>query len=42
VHGYDNLFVCDASVFPTSIGVNPIETILALSKHAARRILARA
>jgi choline dehydrogenase-like flavoprotein len=42
VHGFDNLFVCDASVFPSGVGVNPIETILAVSKHAARRILARA
>jgi choline dehydrogenase-like flavoprotein len=42
VHGFDNLFVCDASVFPSGVAVNPIETILALSKHAARRILARA
>lgn len=41
VHGFDNLFVCDASVFPSGVGVNPIETILAVSKHAARRILAR-
>jgi choline dehydrogenase-like flavoprotein len=42
VHGFENLFVCDASVFPSGIGVNPIETILAVSKHASRRIFARA
>jgi choline dehydrogenase-like flavoprotein len=42
VHGYDNLFVSDASVFPSGVGVNPIESILALSKLASRRILARA
>jgi choline dehydrogenase-like flavoprotein len=42
VHGFDNLFVCDASVFPSGVGVNPIATVLAVSKHAARRILARA
>ena len=35
-------FAPDASVFPSGVGVNPIETILAVSKHAARRILARA
>ena len=42
VHGYENLFVCDGSVFPSGIGVNPIETILAVTKLASRRILADA
>jgi choline dehydrogenase-like flavoprotein len=42
VHGFENLFVCDASVFPTSVGVNPIATIMALADYAAPRILARA
>jgi len=40
VHCFDNLHVCDASVFPTSVAVNPIESILALSKLASRRFLA--
>jgi len=40
VHGFDNLFVCDASVFPAGIGVNPIDTILAVADLAAPRILA--
>jgi len=40
VHGFDNLHVCDASVFPSSVAVNPIESILALSKLGARRLLA--
>jgi choline dehydrogenase-like flavoprotein len=35
VHGFDNLFVCDASVFPTSIKVNPQLTIMALADYAA-------
>lgn len=35
VHGMDNVYVCDASVFPSCIGVNPIHTIMALAKHAA-------
>jgi choline dehydrogenase-like flavoprotein len=35
VYGYDNLFVCDASVFPTSLGVNPQVTVMALAHYAA-------
>jgi choline dehydrogenase-like flavoprotein len=42
VHGFENLFVCDASVFPTSVTVNPISTVMALADYAAPRILARA
>lgn len=42
VHGFDNLFVCDASVFPSSVGVNPMETVMGLAAYAAPRILARA
>jgi choline dehydrogenase-like flavoprotein len=34
VWGYDNLFVCDASVFPSSIGVNPQLTVMALAHYA--------
>ena len=34
VYGYDNLFVCDASVFPTSIGVNPQLTVMAMANYA--------
>jgi choline dehydrogenase-like flavoprotein len=41
LHGFDNLFVCDASVSPTSVGVNPMETIMGLATYAAPRILAR-
>jgi choline dehydrogenase-like flavoprotein len=33
-YGYDNLFVCDASVFPTSLGVNPQLTVMALAEYA--------
>jgi choline dehydrogenase-like flavoprotein len=35
VWGFDNLFVCDASVFPTSLGVNPQVPIMALADYAA-------
>lgn len=42
VHGFDNLFVCDASIFPSALGVNPISTIMAFADYAAPRILARA
>jgi choline dehydrogenase-like flavoprotein len=39
VHGYHNLYVCDASVFPTSVTVNPQLTVMAIAQYAARRIL---
>ncbi len=38
VHGFDNLHVCDASVFPTSLTVNPQLTVMALAHYAAPRI----
>ncbi len=38
VVGYDNLYVVDASIFPTSITVNPQWTIMALSSLASERI----
>ncbi len=40
VHGMDNLYVCDASVFPTSVGVNPQLTVMALADYASSRIAA--
>jgi choline dehydrogenase-like flavoprotein len=42
VHSLDNLHVCDASVFPTSIGVNPQLTVMALAEYAAPLIEAGA
>ncbi len=41
VHGYANLFVCDASVFPTSLQVNPQLTVMALARYAVPRVAAR-
>jgi choline dehydrogenase-like flavoprotein len=38
VRGMHNLFVVDGSVFPTALGVNPSETIYAMS-HRAREFV---
>jgi choline dehydrogenase-like flavoprotein len=38
VHGTQNLYLCDASVFPTTLGVNPQLTVMALAKIAAEKI----
>jgi choline dehydrogenase-like flavoprotein len=40
VHGTENLHLCDASVFPTSVGVNPQLTVMSLAHLAAGRIAA--
>jgi len=39
VHDADGLWIADASLFPTPIGVNPMETIMALATRNAERIL---
>jgi choline dehydrogenase-like flavoprotein len=36
VHGTNDLYVADASLFPTSVGVNPMMTIIAFAKQIAR------
>jgi choline dehydrogenase-like flavoprotein len=38
VHGLANVYVCDASVFPSSITVNPQYTVMALAHYAATEI----
>ena len=38
-HGVPGLFVCDASVFPGPIGINPMETVIALAMRNARRLI---
>jgi choline dehydrogenase-like flavoprotein len=39
VHDADRLMVADASLFPTPIGVNPMETIMALATRAAAHVI---
>jgi choline dehydrogenase-like flavoprotein len=39
VHGYEGLFVADASTIPTNLGVNPQHTIMALARYCAQQIL---
>ena len=38
VHGTRGLYVADASVFPTSLGVNPHWTVMALADLAAAAV----
>lgn len=38
VHGYENVYICDASVIPSSLTVNPQLTVMALAHYAAPRI----
>ena len=38
LHGHRNLFVCDASVFPTSVARAPRITAMAIAEYAAEGI----
>jgi hypothetical protein len=42
VEGFENVFVADASIFPTGITVNPQWTIMAMSSMAAKKVLEKA
>jgi choline dehydrogenase-like flavoprotein len=39
LHGFDNIYAADSSVFPNAPGINPSFTIMALSGMAGERIL---
>jgi choline dehydrogenase-like flavoprotein len=41
VHGTEALYVADASLLPTSIGVNPMMTIIAVASRVSRRLAER-
>jgi choline dehydrogenase-like flavoprotein len=40
-HDHPNLYICDASVFPSSGGAQPSQTIMALATRLARHLGAR-
>ncbi len=42
IHGLDNLYVADASLFPTSVGVNPMMTVIAFAARIAEDLAKRA
>jgi len=39
VHGHEGLYVVDASVLPSTLGVNPQHTIMGVAGHFAERLL---
>jgi choline dehydrogenase-like flavoprotein len=41
VRGAEGLYVADASLFPSSLGVNPMMTVTAMSAHVARGLAAK-
>ena len=40
-HGAGGLIVTDASIFPGPVGINPMETVIALAMRNARRLIER-
>jgi choline dehydrogenase-like flavoprotein len=41
VNGVEGVYVADASLFPTSVGVNPMMTVIAFSKRVAAELAAQ-
>jgi choline dehydrogenase-like flavoprotein len=41
VHGYENLYICDASAVPYALAVNPALTISALAERVSAGVIAR-
>lgn len=41
LHGLDSVYVADASLFPTSVKVNPYETVMLLATHVAEQVAKR-
>ncbi|MBX3486736.1 MAG: GMC family oxidoreductase [Candidatus Paracaedibacteraceae bacterium] len=41
-HEIDNLYVCDSSVFPTSVGANPMQSIYTIAKLFVDRLIFKA
>jgi len=41
LHGLDSVYVADASLFPTSVKVNPYETVMLLATHVAEQVADR-
>jgi choline dehydrogenase-like flavoprotein len=41
LHGAEGLYVADGSLLPSSIGVNPMMTIIAMASRVAQQLTAR-